>query len=119
VSGSSVLPTIVAEPGFEAKTMAKVRTASVSTMVPILYDARRSLEEGLGMTRFGYFTVECDVPGGVWTLGVGGSEIPFLMLGLEGIVLSPSRDEGLFDSPQTIRDALDRIEEDPSLTCFG
>lgn len=60
--------------------------------------------------RCSYFTIECDAPVDGWTLEIEKTRIPFLMLGLSGIVLQPSLDSEEFRTSQEIEDLFTRIE---------
>ncbi len=45
------------------------------------------------LVRCNYLYVECDEPRPGWSLGLGAERLPFLMLGLVGIIQTP------FDAP--------------------
>lgn len=62
------------------------------------------------MVRCHYMSVECDEPRPGWALGIGGSEMPFLMLNLVGIVQQPFG-ATRFDNYTLIDQFYQRIEQ--------
>jgi hypothetical protein len=63
------------------------------------------------MTRCTYFSIECDRPSPGWTLSLSSAHIPFHMLGLTGVVLSPPGSTHEFSSTDDIRRLFDDVEE--------
>jgi len=77
--------------------------------VPVIVDDVKR-HPGFLMTRCTYFSIECDQPSPGWTLSLKNAHIPFYMLGLSGIVLSPPGNEHEFVSASDIRELFDHIE---------
>lgn len=77
--------------------------------VPMIVDASRAIG-GSSFLRCTYFSIECDRPENGWTLGLQGQNIPFLMMGISGIICHPSRQKRLFDTPRDIIDLFNRVE---------
>jgi hypothetical protein len=67
------------------------------------------------MTRCTYFTIECDVPSSNWVLGLEKKSIPFLLIGVSGLIIRPIGGGPLFDSPDSIENLFNTIESHPSL----
>jgi hypothetical protein len=67
------------------------------------------------MTRCTYFTVKCDVPSSDWMLQLGKKSILFLLGGLSGLIIQPTRAGRLFGSSDSIDELFDTIEAHPSL----
>ena len=86
----------------------KARSTVLAEMsVPIIADDVRSR----GLARFNYLVVENDVPTPGWTISTGAETLPFLMLGVSGIVMQPFG-EPRFGSPELIEDLFARVEDD-------
>jgi len=83
--------------------------------VPLMVDDVKSLPE-FAFSRCSYFTIECDVPAAGWELTLGAAEIPFLMIGLSGIIYRPSGASAIFRSPGEIESLFETIEEDDRLS---
>jgi len=71
--------------------------------------------QAIAFSRCTYLTVECDEPGSLWTLGTSGSRVPFVMLGLAGIVIGGVSDSGPFTSFQDIDALYNMVESRPGL----
>jgi len=61
------------------------------------------------MVRCHYITIEFDEPGNQWNLGFDNVQLPFLMLGLSGVVLAPAEDTQ-FSHPNLIEGLFNRVE---------
>lgn len=66
------------------------------------------------ITRCNYLSVECDLPKPGWALRVGALNLPFLMLGLTGVIHRPFDGEH-FDTLDKIEDLFVRIEDEAGL----
>ena len=77
--------------------------------VPVSVDAVREID-GVPMVRCVYLLVESDDPDPRWTLVLGGTRIPFLMLGLSGILFRPDDGEELFLTADRIEETFVAIE---------
>jgi hypothetical protein len=77
--------------------------------VPVIIDDVKRLD-GFEMTRCIYFQIECEDTLDEWTLRVGNTETPFLMLGLSGIITQPLSGSGVFGGPQEIEELFAFIE---------
>ncbi len=66
------------------------------------------------ITRCNYLSVECDSPKPGWSVGIGGVEMPFLMLGLIGVVHRPFEGER-FDTPDKIEKLFFLVEQQAGL----
>ncbi len=82
--------------------------------IPIVVDDTRS-RETLQMSRCTYFSIRCDTPSAGWEVRLGDRSIPFLMLGLSGVIYRPSPEEELFDDPGKLEFLFKSIEEHPDL----
>jgi hypothetical protein len=78
--------------------------------VPVFMDNSGYSGE-LGLSRFSYFFVEFDEPGEAAAPFEGYGAIPFLLMDLEGVILTPLGDRTEFDTPDTISDLLEFIHE--------
>ena len=56
--------------------------------VPVIVDSVK-ISEQFPILRCSYLSVECETPSENWTLKIGNKRLPFLMLGLDGIVTGP------------------------------
>ncbi len=81
--------------------------------VPVVVDSVKTYEY-FPMARCNYLSVECDSPTAGWVLGVSGEELPFMMLGLVGIVTRPFVSER-FNSIKLIEGLFERIEDEAGL----
>ena len=88
-------------------------TATTVTDIPVVFDAIKTLED-FPMIRCNYLSIECDSPGGGWKLSIGDLELPFLMLGLVGIITSPFGAER-FNNVGLIEDLFEQIEDKAGL----
>lgn len=66
------------------------------------------------ITRCNYLSVECDFPKPNWSIRIGGLNLPFLMLGLTGVIHRPF-DGDNFDTPDKIEDLFVRVEKTAEL----
>ncbi|MEA3211689.1 MAG: hypothetical protein QOE70_4746 [Chthoniobacter sp.] len=80
--------------------------------VPLIVDSITSSEE-FDMARLIFFYIDAEESLDQWWLGLDGESIPFLMLGLAGIIVVPDGGDE-FTNPQQIRDFFDRIETLPN-----
>jgi len=69
------------------------------------------------MVRCHYLAIEYDDPHPGWTLGIAGIQMPFLMLGLAGVVLQPMGAER-FTTYGLIRGLFESVEEGGALVNF-
>jgi len=67
------------------------------------------------MTRCTYFTIECDVASSDWVLQLGKKSIPFLLIGLSGLIIEPMGGGRLFRSSDSIDELFNTVERHPSL----
>ncbi len=77
--------------------------------VPVLLDSI-SDNGGEPLARCIYFHIEVEETLDEWGLGPEGASIPFLMVGLAGILLSPSPTEPRFRDVGQLMDLINRIE---------
>ena len=82
--------------------------------VPVVVDDSKSYGK-FRITRCTYFTIECDAPSSNWVLELGKKSIPFLLIGLSGLIVRPIRGGRLFESSDSIDELFDTIESHPSL----
>lgn len=87
------------------------KEATASLTVPVAIDSVKSIES-FQMTRCTYYLIENSVPNPGWRLDLSGVDVNFFMLGLAGVITSPSGDDGNFDSPKKIDHLYDLIEAD-------
>lgn len=81
--------------------------------VPILVET--PARDFFPMVRCHYLCIECDTPTSEWRLGVEGLTMPFLMLGLSGVVLQPFA-APQFNNPGVIEHFFAELEQQPSLS---
>lgn len=84
--------------------------------IPIIIDKDIN-ENGIEIVRAVYFTIESDSPLPNCTLHYHSSLIPFMMLGLKGIIFAPlvkpiSQTDGTFKTAKEFDDLFDAIESD-------
>lgn len=86
-----------------------------SIEIPVLLDDFKDFEN-LKMSRFTYFTIECDEPSLGWELELKEARIPICLIGLSAIAWRPI-DERFheFKNLQLIDDLFNTIEEDGNL----
>jgi len=84
-----------------------------TTSIPVVVDAVKTYEY-FPMVRCNYLSVECDSPKVGWIINIGGEELPFMMLGLVGIITKPFIAER-FDRIDFIEDLFRRIEDEAEL----
>lgn len=82
--------------------------------IPVIVDDVKNYRN-FSMTRCTYFTIECDVPSPNWVLGLKNKSIPFVLIGLSGVVSKPIGDSALFHTPESIEELFNTIETSPSL----
>jgi hypothetical protein len=83
--------------------------------VPLMVDDVKSHPE-FAFSRCSYFTIECDVPAPGWELTMEDARIPFLMIGLSGIIYCPFGKSAIFRSPGEIESLFETIEQDGRLS---
>lgn len=71
-------------------------------------------QESFRMARCLYFSVECDTPSTGWQLGLESGYIPFLMLGLSGIITKPIKGDS-FNNEDDIDSLFETIEKHENL----
>lgn len=81
--------------------------------VPVLIDDFKSSDK-IHMTRCNYFSIETDSPSFGWTLELSNTQIPFIMMGLSGII-TRSLKGGPFTDLNSIKSLFVAIEENPAL----
>lgn len=86
----------------------------IGDSVPIIIDNVKNYE-AFQMSRCSYFSIKSDTPAPGWMLNIENFRIPFLMMGLSGVIMSPSTKSPTFDSPQSFSDLFESIESHESL----
>jgi hypothetical protein len=81
--------------------------------VPLVVDSVAAYES-FPIVRCNYLSIECDSPEAGWTIRIGRERLPFLMLGLVGIVTRPFVSER-FTSIDLIEDLFKRTEAQAGL----
>jgi hypothetical protein len=59
-----------------------------ASTVPVIVDSVKRNEQ-FPIVRCSYLSVECETPSEDWALKIGSRKMPFLMLGLDGIITGP------------------------------
>jgi hypothetical protein len=77
--------------------------------VPVVADSVKTQVQ-FPMVRCNYLSVECDSPKPDWTLSIDRGNLPFLMLGLVGIITRPF-DAERFYTVQSIEDLFEQLED--------
>ena len=80
-----------------------------SPTVPIFVDSTRPSGNAI-YTRCTYFCIDCQTPQSDWSLALGGSSFPIVLLGMNGIIVSPL-EGGFFTRPTQIEQLFDLIEQ--------
>ena len=81
-----------------------------ASTVPVALDSTPPADGADSLVRLIYFRVTAEDPNTPMFFQSGSMAFPFILLGLEGIVLGPATDEELFQSPQDIDELIDLIE---------
>lgn len=81
--------------------------------VPVVADAVKTQVQ-FPMVRCNYLSVECDSPEPGWTLTIDNEVLPFMMLGLIGIVTKPFGAER-FNRVDLIEELFERLEDKADL----
>ena len=81
--------------------------------IPVIVDAIKT-HESFPMVRCNYLSVECDFPNPRWTIGIGGEDLPFMMLGLVGIITRPIGAETFYNI-NLIENLYNKIEDEAGL----
>ncbi len=92
----------------------EAQAKGVTLDVPVVVDDIKRYGK-FKMTRCTYFTIECDAPSSNWVLELGKKSIPFLLVGLSGLIIKPIGDGSLFESSDSIEELFNTIESHPSL----
>lgn len=82
--------------------------------IPVLVDDVKTRDD-FPFSRCIYFTIECDDRATDWVLRIQSMRIPFLMLGLSGIIYAPDATQPFFDTPDDIQRVFDTIEREEAL----
>jgi hypothetical protein len=82
--------------------------------IPIIVDDVKNYIN-FAMTRFTFFSIECDTPSPGWHLGLEERSIPFFLLGLSGIIHRPIGDKEIFDDFTLFDELFDTVEQIPNL----
>lgn len=77
--------------------------------VPVIVDGISQANPS-DLSRCIYFSISADDPAPGWQLGLANLAIPFVMLGLQGIIHRPSQTQAEFSSPDDINGMIDAIE---------
>ena len=77
--------------------------------VPVQIDDVKNLR-GFEMTRCTYYSIACDVPTPAALDGVRGKRVPFLAMGLSGVIYKPLGRARLFKTARQIREIFAAIE---------
>lgn len=86
-----------------------------SRSIPVLAESFK-VEPEFKMVRCIYFSIECDTPMPGWHLSLNEQiDIPFIMLGLSGIIYQPIGSTGGFDDYNKINTLFDTIEKEPGI----
>jgi hypothetical protein len=85
-----------------------MKKPNIKDTVPVLIDSVKDLE-GFKMARCMYFSIECDTPSTGWQLELESGDLPFLMLGLSGIITRPVKGHN-FKSVEDIETLFESIE---------
>lgn len=82
------------------------------TTVPVVTDSLTRGGSAPHLARCVYFTITADEPNSPWVLNTPNASIPFLMLGLQGIIYRPTRpDLEQFVSPDDWNELVTAVEQ--------
>jgi hypothetical protein len=97
----------------EQKDLIKMEAGFIAESVPVLIDSMKRHPD-FRMARCNYLSIESDMPMPGWHLRLGKTvDLPFLMIGLSGIIYHPIGSPGLFDRLDKIDSLYAIAEEQP------
>ncbi len=91
------------------------RTQPEVLSIPVFVDAERQIENE-EMARCVYFVISIDEPSPGWTVDLANRRIPFLMIGLSGIIYRPDPDTPFFEDAESIDRIYRAVEDSPALS---
>ncbi len=91
--------------------MEKILTES-HVNIPVIIDDVKD-EEDFKMSRCTYFSVSSTLLSSDQSFDLLEEQIPYLMVGVTGVISQPSEKSLLFDDPQKITDFFDAVEKKP------
>jgi hypothetical protein len=94
--------------------MGQVKSKHDPLTVPVVVDSVKS-RKNFEMTRVTYFSIECEAPATDWPAALTARGVPFVLLGVSGVVHRPSDQDALFDTPERFETLFDTVETDPLL----
>lgn len=90
--------------------MKKLKRTNILT-IPVIVDAIKG-EGQEALVRCTYFSVECTRPSPGWVLDLNETvKVPFIMLGLQGLIHKPLGRAKLFSSPELINELFNLIDD--------
>lgn len=92
----------------------KKLSKQAAVTIPVIVDSVKKFGR-FKMSRCSYFSIQCDQPSIEWSLDIQKKNIPFLMVGMSGIITRPSVDSSHFDGPGEITGLFETVEADPDL----
>jgi hypothetical protein len=101
---------VPANPNREAGHFQETMTVAKASTVPVALDSTAPTDGVDELVRIIYFRITAEDPNTPMFFQSGTAAFPFILLGLEGIVLGPATNEDLFQSPQDIDELIDLIE---------
>lgn len=78
--------------------------------IPVILDFIQK-DEDFRMARCTYLLIDFDIPSLGWRLSAGSFDLPFMMMGLEGIIYRSINDGGYFNNPEDY-EAIHKVFED-------
>lgn len=91
----------------------EIMKENISQLIPIMIDDSKNIE-GSALTRCVYFSIESDTPSADWGLILRSYSIPFMLIGLSGIITLDLNGYE-FKSADDIDKLIDLIEENGNL----
>ncbi len=85
-----------------------------SITIPVMIDDIKDIDN-IKFTRCTYFSVQCDTPSAGWSLGTSNISLPFIMMGLSGIICRPLEDSVKFTELTQIERLFEFIESQENL----
>lgn len=82
--------------------------------IPVMVDDVKNIEK-MKFTRCTYFSIQCDTPSFNWFLETNIGTLPFLLLGLSGIIYCPLGEAYKFTLPNQIEELFDLADKQEGL----
>jgi len=82
--------------------------------IPVIVDDVK-FQPGFAVTRCRYYAIACDIPAPAWVQFPERARLPFLLVGLSGIIYKPLGQKRLFNTSDRIEALFDAVDSDPEM----